>query len=66
MTGTLNKNQITLTSVWKEKYDRFGNGAILLNSESGWRPETNGVQEHIKVKYKDLFKVSELNSGGFW
>ena len=51
MTGTLNKNQITLTSVWKEKYDKFGKGAILLNSESGWRPENNGVHEHIKVKY---------------
>ena len=47
--GSLSEDQIHLTSIYKQRTHKYGKASLLLNSDGGWRPAVNSVQEHIKV-----------------
>ena len=47
--GSLTKDQIEVTSVFNNQNQKYGKSSILLNSQSGWKPSTNSMQEYITV-----------------
>ena len=47
--GSLIEDQIHLTTVFRDQFDKYGKAGILLDSDSGWKPATNSIQEYITV-----------------
>ena len=48
--GSLTQEQIHISSVFRQQINKFGKSGVLLHSESGWKPATNSMQEHVMVK----------------
>ena len=49
--GSLIEEQLHISSVFGQQFDKYGKSGVLLDSESGWKPASNSLQEHVMVYY---------------
>merc|ERR1712106_439665 len=62
--GSLTEDQVHITSVFKQQHYKYGRTAILLTSNSGWKPATNSIQEYITIDFGETRDLSGIKTKG--
>ena len=52
--GSLTEDQVHITSVFGQQFEKYGKSAVLLDSNSGWKPVRNSIQEYIRVCFTNI------------
>jgi hypothetical protein len=52
--GSLTEDQVHITSVFGQQFEKYGKSAILLDSNTGWKPARNSIQEYIRVCFTSI------------
>ena len=52
--GSLTEDQVHITSLFGQQSEKYGKSAILLDSNSGWKPARNSIQEYIRVCFTSI------------